>query len=491
MTQKKYQTVLYLGAGCGHSYDTLAAVSERLVLVEAQAELAKALRKEAQRLDNAEVIEGAVAAVAEIRRFKSYNLPWAGGFEIPDPVIQAYPNLRLLASYPMETTPLGDLLQEAKVPLDASTLIIIDLPGLEREILEALINLQQVPLPDLLLVQVKQGLLGDGAFEYQGVDELLSRYGFAEEKKVRIQVPRLPWQEAVLYQQDAQRLEIIELKARLAQRDEEIEELKRTISAAEEENARLEKVADADKRAKEEALERLRLFERTQDENNKARAQIETQFQELERKLQLIEPELLEVRKENAALKQRSEQLNGEKATLTQELEGTQQRLSELEKAQAELSEQRDQLVATRDQLAEEVQQLREQLEAKTAAAGELENQRKQLAQQRDDLANERDQLKQQLTGQQNARKELEQQRDQLVAERDRLSGEIQQLRKDMEERDRQKSSLEEERNKLAQERDELIKINQELGYRQSLFDNEIGKAEAQFTLLKDILLRG
>lgn len=135
-------TVVHLGAGRGETLAAYAALRpRRLVLVEGDAEAAAELRTGARAIAGAGVVEAVVMPSAQTASWQRHSLTSLDGPIAVTGLARYYPRLRRLGALPVQGVALDDLLGrilgtdgDAAVP----ALLVIDLPGQEAALLDAL-----------------------------------------------------------------------------------------------------------------------------------------------------------------------------------------------------------------------------------------------------------------------------------------------------------------------------------------------------------------
>jgi hypothetical protein len=133
--------VLYLGAGDGESLDGLLALrAERLWLLEGDADLANELRRHARRRPTVAVLEEAVSPDGGVLDWLGFNLRHLNGPIDPAGLRAYYPRLKKLASVPLDSIALSELLRRLAADLarGGPALLVIDLPGQEHALLDSL-----------------------------------------------------------------------------------------------------------------------------------------------------------------------------------------------------------------------------------------------------------------------------------------------------------------------------------------------------------------
>jgi FkbM family methyltransferase len=133
-------TVVHIGAGSGGVLDHYASLQvRRAVLVEGDPETATRLRAATRRLGWAEAVECVVAAADGATTWHVFNLPRFNGPVVPAGLPARYPRLRQRAERTVQVVALASLpvLAESRSG-DAPDVLVLDVPGQERPLLDAL-----------------------------------------------------------------------------------------------------------------------------------------------------------------------------------------------------------------------------------------------------------------------------------------------------------------------------------------------------------------
>ncbi|NEV61132.1 hypothetical protein [Thiorhodococcus minor] len=134
-------TLIHLGAGRCHELDAhLALHPKRLILIEADPETCEQLQARTAEHPHAEVINAAVAGQAGPVTLHRYNLPDANSLHPAEGLLKLFPGLKLREQLPTEALEPSTLLGPLGLDADREHLLVIDLPGEEMPVLEALLR---------------------------------------------------------------------------------------------------------------------------------------------------------------------------------------------------------------------------------------------------------------------------------------------------------------------------------------------------------------
>jgi FkbM family methyltransferase len=138
-THANIDTLVHLGAGACNELDAhLARKPKRMLLVEADPQLAEALQARTASLQQVQVQCAAVAAHEGFATFHRFNLPYAGSLHAATGLRELFPGLRTVDQLKVETISPVTLLQPLQLQPNQENLLIVDLPGEELAVLKAL-----------------------------------------------------------------------------------------------------------------------------------------------------------------------------------------------------------------------------------------------------------------------------------------------------------------------------------------------------------------
>ena len=131
------EQLVHIGAGAGDELAAWQAAGvDRMILVEADPDTARALAARVAGEPEVQVIAGAVSADPAPRPFRVCNLPGLSSFRAPAGLEQLFPGLRVLAM--REVTPLDPAALVAGLELGPRAGLVIEAPGEALGILQAL-----------------------------------------------------------------------------------------------------------------------------------------------------------------------------------------------------------------------------------------------------------------------------------------------------------------------------------------------------------------
>jgi hypothetical protein len=138
-SRRRLDCLIHLGAGrCAELDEHLAREPGRLILVEADRQLAKQLATRVSGLGNVEVLHEAVAAETGLRTYHRYNLPDANSLRPATGLRRLYPGLRLVEQVSITARGISALLNSLDLNPDKSNGLVIELAGEEAAVLESL-----------------------------------------------------------------------------------------------------------------------------------------------------------------------------------------------------------------------------------------------------------------------------------------------------------------------------------------------------------------
>jgi hypothetical protein len=129
--------IVHLGAGSGEDVKHQWALgASRVVLVEGDPAAAEELQAVAQH--RAEVRHVVVSAYGEVTDWHVLTMPELSGTRRPSERLhRLYPRLKVIGSSAVHTTPIAELLHGLRLAPEESNLLIMDLAGIENELLAA------------------------------------------------------------------------------------------------------------------------------------------------------------------------------------------------------------------------------------------------------------------------------------------------------------------------------------------------------------------
>jgi FkbM family methyltransferase len=234
--------LVHMGAGRCRELDShLAAKPKKVLLIEADPQLAEALEARTADLPHVQVTRAAVAGERRAAEFHRYNLPDAGSLQAASGLLELFPGLRTLERITVETISAPELIGPLRLDTAQENLLVVDVPAEELPVLQALQQAEQLHLFRHLHVHCGRESLYERSQPASSVVQWLRDHGFDlidEDDSNDPDRPRLILQRnALALQNRALSLQLIELRR-------ELEE----VAAARDVNAKLlrEKAAQID-----------------------------------------------------------------------------------------------------------------------------------------------------------------------------------------------------------------------------------------------------
>jgi len=173
-------TIIHLGAGrCSELDSYLASKPTRLLLVEADPQLAKTLQARTTDLSQVKIINKTVAGQTGPVTFHRYNLPDVNSLHKAAPgLLELFPGLK--ATQPLQTEAISPatLLQSLQLQTEQHNWLIIDLPGEELPTLKALQQADKLHLFDQLQLHCGHQALYENSEPAATILEWLQDQGF-------------------------------------------------------------------------------------------------------------------------------------------------------------------------------------------------------------------------------------------------------------------------------------------------------------------------
>jgi FkbM family methyltransferase len=398
--RKQIDTIVHLGAGrCGELDAYLALEPQRLLLVEADPELAETLQARATDHPQVQVVRAAVAGTSGPATFFRYNLPGAGSLRAASGLRQLFPGLKLVEEVPVEAVTPGKLLQPLELRVEDENQLVVDLPGEELPVLQALLREGQLHIFSHVQLYCGREPLYEGSEPAARVLQWLKEQGFdlqAEDdsldpdrpcwtlernalqmrnRELVAQLEALQGQlEQLIGSHDDQVKQAVQLKEQVrqltAERDAQVE-------SAAERNARIDQVTkerDDQKKLAAERQQRLEQLARTEDEQAKLVGERQAQVEQL-KKARDEQSKLAAERQAQLEqlTKERDEKARWASTLKTQLAETTQAGDLEINKLKAALQEAKNRVAQLEAQLPE--MEMRQQLlnEELSKAEGQID----------------------------------------------------------------------------------------------------------------------
>ncbi|MDF1615659.1 FkbM family methyltransferase [Desulfurivibrio dismutans] len=171
--------IIHLGAGQGHELDNyLSLRPEKIVLVEAEPSAVRALERRTASLAQVEVLPVAVAATSGKAVLKGFNLPRFNSLRTPSGITELFPGLRLHKDFEVNALTTPDLINKIGPTAEQENWLVIDVPGEEAEVLEALQQAGRLHLFDRIVLHCGKVALYEGGRDAELLLRLLDDNGF-------------------------------------------------------------------------------------------------------------------------------------------------------------------------------------------------------------------------------------------------------------------------------------------------------------------------
>lgn len=389
-------TVVHFGAGLCSELDAyLAMKPHRLVLVEAEAQLAEALVKRTAGLPHVQVVRAAIAAHPGSGLFHRYSLPGVGSLHRASGLAALFPGLRALEPLPVETVSPVPVLEPLALEDQRSNLLVVDLPGEELPVLTVLRDAGQLQLFTQIRLHCGHRPLYEGGEPAARILGWLNEQGFDLVGEDKTQDPDRPsW----TLQRNALQARMQALQCRFDELNQEKQGLETTIAMLQSDLAEQQRQTthwmNAAEATKAEAVERGRLVAVTESELHRRLVQA---HEERERLLQERETEIGRWTGEKAALEAQLAQRHARIETLTAEMEtGRQEAKRQADRLETEKLNLEQVGNDLREQLAEQQRQTQFWMDKLNTEKMEMEALRQRINQLEQSNA-ERDQRQRQL----------------------------------------------------------------------------------------------
>ena len=205
--------VLHLGAAlCSELEDYLQIGASKIVLVEANAMLADRLKAKTSHIAGVSVINTAISGHDGDARLNVTNNPNETSLLIPTTLFNYYPNLRVASEQQIQTRSLNNLLIELDLLDENANLLVLELQGLEHEVLVATTP-TLIQKFDCIAIRTSEEELYEGGAARIQLEEQLKEYGFdLIEFDNKTQSPLFLER---YYRRNSEKIEIQELKQQL------------------------------------------------------------------------------------------------------------------------------------------------------------------------------------------------------------------------------------------------------------------------------------
>lgn len=177
--QVQPDAIVHLGAGlCSELDDYLVSGSKRVMLVEPNPDIVRALRRRTERLDNVEVVASAVAPTDGTASLKVYNFPAFSSLRAPSGLRNLFPGLRLSKEVMVETVKATRLIDTSGLDRRQCNWLIVDAPGEEHAILDELARHGQLDLFEILVLHCGVTPLFEGGVRSVQLLQELAEHGY-------------------------------------------------------------------------------------------------------------------------------------------------------------------------------------------------------------------------------------------------------------------------------------------------------------------------
>ena len=385
-------TLVHLGVGrCSELDAYLAKQPKRMLLVEADPQLAEAVQARTASLPQVQVHCATVAGSPGPATFFRYNLPDAGSLHPASGLLQLFPGLKTVEEIQVDAVSPAALLQPLQLQQVQENLLIIDLPGEELPVLQGLQQAQQLHLFRQLHLYCGRQPLYESSLPARQILQWLQDQGFDLLSEDDSKDPDRPlW----ILQRNTLQLHNRELQTQIEQLAEEKEEVAKLAAERQSKIESLVKDRDALAKQSVEHQQQVEQLSHARDEQVKLAAEQQSQIQQL---TQARDGQA----KESAGHQQRIEQLAKEKEEVARLAAERQTKIESLikdrdaqVKQSVEHQQQIEQLTHARDEqvkLAAEqqsqIQQLTQARDEQVKVVGEKQAQIQKLTQARDEQA--------------------------------------------------------------------------------------------------------
>ncbi|MBL3527810.1 MAG: hypothetical protein JMN27_09580 [gamma proteobacterium endosymbiont of Lamellibrachia anaximandri] len=386
-------TIVHLGAGrCSELDDYLAAKPASLLLVEADPQLAKTLQVRTTDYPQVEVINCAVAAQPGPVTFRRYNLPDASSIHPASiGLLDLFPGLKTVQELQIEALDPAPLLQPLRLQVEQRNRLVIDLPGEELPVLQALQQADQLHYFEQLQLHCGREFLYEDSEPAAIVIQWLQDQGFDLLMEDDSQDPDRPrWD----LKRNKLQLDHRDLKKQLVQKTKIHDEQKALLNERQVQVGELTNALNEQTRFAAENKVQLEKANQAKGEQVKLLNERQTQIEQLTQ----ARDEQAKLAAEHKTQLEQANQAKAEQVKLANERQAQIEQLAKARDEQVKLENERqtqiEQLTKVRDEqakIAAEHKTLLEQANQAKAEqvklANERQNQIEQLTQARDEQA--------------------------------------------------------------------------------------------------------
>ena len=279
-------TLVHLGAGrCSELDGYLALKPRQLWLIEADPQLAEELKSRTEGLNQVHVRCEAIAGQSGPATLHRYNLPELNSLRTAIGLLDLFPGLKTLGRLQVEATSPLKLLQQLELRAEQQNRLVIDLPGEERPVLQALQQSQQLYLFDHVQLHCGRKPLYEGSEPAALLLKWLREKGFdlvAEDNSRDPDRPTLTFQRNALKLRNRNLQKQLEaLKDQLEQSTRNHEELANQAEEIQEQVQRLTKECDAQAKLAAERQQQIAQLTQTRDQQVKLARELQAQVEQL------------------------------------------------------------------------------------------------------------------------------------------------------------------------------------------------------------------
>lgn len=264
--------IVHFGAGRGDDLDQyLAANPAKILLVEAEPVAAARLAARTAGMPEVKVVAGAVAAVSGKVSLKRFNLPAFNSLREPTGLRTLFPGLRLKREEEVEALAPSELLAGLNLATDGGNWLIVDTPGQEAAIIEAMRDSGDLASFERIDLVCGQEALYGGGVPADELLQLLREEGYEVVACDEESDPDLPrW----TLRRDPVKLENRELRQRLAARQAELVALKKKYDDLAKKCDELTKARDEQAKLASERQARIEELTKARDDLAKKRDEL-------------------------------------------------------------------------------------------------------------------------------------------------------------------------------------------------------------------------
>jgi FkbM family methyltransferase len=406
---KTVDTLVHLGAGrCSELDDYLALQPGQVLLVEADPQLAAALQKRTKDLPQVQVICAAVAGEGGPATLYRFNLPDANSLHAPSGLLEIFPGLKTVERLSIEAVSPVVFLEPLGLKVEQENCLVIDLPGEELPVLQALLRAERLHLFSSIQLHCGRETLYEESEPASRVLHWLKEQGFdviAENDSLDPDRPSWTLERNTLQLRNRELSRQVQaLQEKLQQLTSSYDEQVNHAAQLNDQVRQLTAERDAQAKLVHEQNVRIEQLSNARDEQAKLAGDRHTQVEQLSQAKAAVEKLAVERQQQIAELVQAKEDISKQIAELQSQI----QQLTQERDTQANVAGERqalvEQLTQARDQQAKVVAEHQQAIEQITKVrdeqnklAGERQSQLEQVIKERDEKAKWASSLKAQL----------------------------------------------------------------------------------------------